>query len=101
MNHFVQYHNADKRGLDDLLARQARSRISTGRSSVRTAHGIVYLIVGLGRPRQYYLWEAFRIERVRKRAAGGYTAEGPCLPLAEPVQLTGREFDQFRRACAT
>jgi hypothetical protein len=34
----------------------------------------VFLVAGLGKPRQFYLWEVFEIEKVRKNVGDGFEA---------------------------
>lgn len=104
MPSFIQYHNAEKMGwvpLDGLPFLRTSLLIYTGRPAVRRAVGsAVYLVVGLGRPRRYYLWECFRVEEVRLEQ-GRYFAEGTGWQLAPPQRLAGQEFDAFRLACAS
>jgi hypothetical protein len=104
MPSFIQYHNAEKMGwlpLDGLPFLRTSLLIYTSRPAVRQAVGsTVYLVVGLGRPRRYYLWECFRVEEVREDKAR-YFAEGTGWQLAPPQRLEGKEFDAFRLACAS
>ena len=104
MSSFIQYHNAEKMGwvpLDGLPFLRTSLLIYTGRPAVRKAVGsMVYLIVGLGRPRRFYLWECFRVEEVREEE-GRFFAEGTGWQLAPPQRLMGQEFDAFRLSCAS
>ena len=104
MSSFIQYHNAEKMGwvpLDGLPFLRTSLLIYTRRPTVlRAVGGTVYLVVGLGRPRRFYLWECFRVETVRQEE-GRYFAEGTGWQLAPPQRLAGAEFDAFRLACAS
>ena len=104
MPSFIQYHNVEKMGwvpLDGLPFLRTSLLIYTSRPAVpRAVGGTVYLVVGIGRPRRFYLWECFRVETVR-REEGRYFAEGTGRQLAPPQRLTGAGFDAFRLACAS
>ena len=104
MPSFIQYHNAEKMGwlpLDGLPFLRTSLLIYTSRPAVRqSVGGTVYLIVGLGKPRRFYLWECFRVEEVRE-AEGRFFAEGTGWQLAPPQRLMGKEFNTFRLACAS
>ena len=99
MSLFVQYHNCDKMGLGYLLSPGNQCRISTRRPNVKQAQGTVFLIVGVGRPRQYFLWEAFDIEGVEEEEDGTYTAHGPGRQLSPPQRLMGPDFEAFKNSC--
>src|SRR5262249_49402557 len=55
---------------------------------------------GLGRPRQYYLWQTFEVEEVNKLADSEYEAVGTGWQLAPPQRLSGKSFESFKTACA-
>jgi hypothetical protein len=61
--------------------------------------GTVFLIVGIGAPRRFYLWECFTIEQCREEG-DNYIASGPGWQLMPPQRLEGGDFDAFRQACA-
>jgi hypothetical protein len=102
MNSDMLYHNVGREGLplteppfsDTWLG------IRTRRPHVQNADGRVFLIAGLGRPRQFFLWETFEIEAVRQKANGGFNAWGTGWQLAPPPRLHGKAFEAFRSACA-
>ncbi|MBS0261106.1 MAG: ASCH domain-containing protein [Planctomycetes bacterium] len=102
MNYYVQYHNADERGLPFASPPFSGTwlGIRTGRPGVLQADGVVFLIVGLGRPRRYFLWETFRIQDVERLSNGQYQASGEGWQLAPPAELRGAGFDAFKSACA-
>ena len=104
MPSFIQYHNAEKMGwvpLDGLPFLRTSLLVYTSRPSVRqSVGGMVYLIVGVGRPRRFYLWECFRVEEVRLDE-GRYFAEGTGWQLVPPQRLSGQEFNAFRLGCAS
>jgi len=100
MSLFIQYHNYDKEGLP-LGDLGIHSRLAHVRDSVG---GQVFLIFGIGRPRRYYLWNTFRIDKVRPFADddGGksYHAFGPGWYLSPPQRLDGKNFQVFKQSCA-
>ncbi|MFO0881154.1 MAG: hypothetical protein U0840_27845 [Gemmataceae bacterium] len=100
---YLQYHNAERLGwlpLDEAPFRRTHPAIFTRRSLVTQAMGgQVLVIVSLGRPRRYFLWESFQVTSVSP-LAGGYFAWGPGWQLAPPQLLEGTAFEEFRRACA-
>jgi hypothetical protein len=102
MNLYVQYHNVANEGLllSDPPFSQTRLGIHTRRSNVQKADGRVFLIAGVGRPRRFFLWETFEVEKVRADAEGLFHATGTGWQLAPPVELSGKAFDAFKSACA-
>lgn len=102
MNFFVQYHNVANEGLllSDPPFSQNRLGIHTRRPNVQNADGRVFLIAGVGRPRHFFLWEAFEVEKVRADSDGQFHATGKGWQLAPPVELSGKAFDAFKSACA-
>jgi hypothetical protein len=103
MAEYLQYHNAEKLGWVPFGERpflQTDLGIYTRRREVLAAVGArVYLIVRIGTPGAYYLWDAFTVERVEKEG-DGYRAWGTGWQLVPPQRLQGPEFEQFHRACA-
>ncbi|MFO0842917.1 MAG: hypothetical protein U0797_11055 [Gemmataceae bacterium] len=86
--------------LDDRPFVQTRLAIYTRRSLVtRAVGGTVFVVVSLGSPKRYFLWECFEIAEVRGEG-GQFCAWGDGWQLAPPVLLAGEEFSRFRRACA-
>jgi hypothetical protein len=102
MNLYLQYHNVANEGLllSDPPFSASRLAIHTRRPNVREADGRVFLIAGIGRPRRFFLWEAFEIEQVTSNGDGQFKATGTGWELAPPVELTGKPFDDFKAACA-
>jgi hypothetical protein len=100
---YIQYFNCEKmgrfpNGADALLTR--RMGVFTKLASVReSAGGTVFVIAGLGKPKRYYLWEAFTIDDVRQEGEQ-YTVSGPGWVLLPPQLLEGKDFDKFKAACA-
>jgi hypothetical protein len=103
MNFYIQYHNYEKMAgfpndPDAFLAR--RGGIYTRVATVEQSKGgTVFLIVGIGKPRRYYLWETFTVEDVEEEA-GNFQASGPGWMLMPPQRLQGPDFEVFRAACA-
>jgi hypothetical protein len=114
MRHFVQYHNYEK--LQVLPRRDPPFLEGKGyvNTSVRTVTGAcgdtALLILGIGEPRRsFFLWERFEIESVksqgeyvteRGKSVELFLATGKGWQLIPPARLEGKEFDEFRRACA-
>jgi hypothetical protein len=103
MRYFLQYHNCEKLGwapLDGEPFLQTQLGVYTRRPVVRQAvGGTVFVVASLGRPKRYYLWERFQVEKVEPQGAD-YGAWGPGWQLVPPQQLRGDDFEAFRRACA-
>ena len=102
MDFYIQYHNVDKEGLplSEPPFSATRLGIHTSRPHVQNAEGTVFLIVGMGKPRRYFLWQAFEIEKVRVDSEGQFLATGPGWELAPPIELKGVRFEEFKSACA-
>ena len=100
MSLYIQYHNGDKEGFKYLFSDEDRFGIYTRLAHVKNAQGTVFLIVGVGKPRQYFLWETFEIEQVEPHNDGVFHAEGPGWRLCPPKRLDGADFDAFKSSCA-
>jgi hypothetical protein len=100
---YIQYFNVEKmgrlpNGADALLTR--RMGVYTKLASVQDARGgTVYVLTGLGKPKRYFLWEAFTIEDVTFDGEQ-YTVSGRGWVLLPPQPLQGKAFEQFKGACA-
>jgi hypothetical protein len=103
MGHYLQYFNVEKmgrfpNGADALLT--TRMGVFTKLASVKEAKGsTIFVIAGLGKPKAYYLWEAFTIEDVAWDGEQ-YTPSGPGWVLLPPQLLKGKAFETFKAACA-
>jgi tetratricopeptide (TPR) repeat protein len=85
--------------LDEQPFLQTQLSIYTRRPEVSKAIGArVYLIVGLGKPRRYFLWESFRLEHI-KREGDEICAWGTGRQMQPPIRLQGRDFQIFHRDC--
>lgn len=100
MSLYIQYHNGDKEGFKYLFADVARFGVYTRLAHAKNAQGTVFLIVGAGKPRQYFLWEAFEIDEVAPQDGGIYHVNGSGWRLCPPQRLIGADFDAFRNSCA-
>jgi hypothetical protein len=100
---FVQYFNIEKmgrfpNGADALLT--TRMGVYSKLAAVQQAKGgTVYVISGFGKPKKYVLWEAFTIEEVTKQD-DQFVVSGPGKVLLPPAELSGKEFEKFKTACA-
>jgi len=100
---FVQYFNIEKmgrfaNGADALLT--ARMGVYSKVATVQQAKGgTVYVISAFGKPRKYVLWETFTVEDVSKQD-DQFVVSGPGRVLLPPAELSGKEFDKFKSACA-
>jgi hypothetical protein len=103
VDHYLQYFNCEKMGRfpngADALFTQ-RMGVFTKLASVKEAKGAtIFVIVGVGKPKSYYLWEAFTIEDVSFDGEQ-YTLSGPGWVLLPPQALGGKAFEAFKTACA-
>jgi hypothetical protein len=100
---FLQYFNIEKmgrfpNGADALLT--TRMGVYSKLAAVQQARGgTVYVISGFGKPKKYVLWEAFTIEEVTKQD-DQFVVSGPGRVLLPPAELSGKEFEKFKLACA-
>jgi hypothetical protein len=100
---FLQYFNIEKmgrfpNGADALLTTQMG--VFSKLAAVQQAKGgTVYVISGFGKPKKYVLWESFTIEEVTKQD-DQFVVSGPGKVLLPPAELSGKEFEKFKTACA-
>lgn len=100
---FLQYFNIEKmgrfpNGADALLT--ARMGVYSKLAAVQQSKGgTVYVISAFGKPKKYVLWEAFTIDEVTKQDEQ-FVVSGPGRVLLPPAELSGKEFDKFKAACA-
>jgi hypothetical protein len=100
---YLQYFNVEKMGRLPNGAEALHTRrmgVFTKHPSVEKAKGsTVFVLTGLGKPKRYYLWEAFTIEDVQFDGTQ-YTVSGPGWVLIPPQALEGKDFEAFKGACA-
>jgi hypothetical protein len=100
---FLQYFNIEKmgrfpNGAEALLT--TRMGVYSKLAAVQQAKGgTVYVISGFGKPKRYVLWEAFTIEEIAKQD-DRFVVSGPGKVLLPPAELSGKEFETFKAACA-
>lgn len=100
---FVQYFNVEKmgrfpNGADAFLT--TRMGVYSKLAAVQQSKGgTVYVVSGFGKPKKYVLWEAFTIEEVTKQD-DQFVVSGPGRVLLPPAELSGKEFEAFKTACA-
>jgi hypothetical protein len=103
MRYFLQYHNCDKLGwvpLDEEPFLEKHLAIYTRKPLVKKAVGAtVFVVASFGKPKRYYLWECFRVEKVETEGQE-FCAWGTGWQLAPPQRLQGEAFEEFRKACA-
>lgn len=103
MSAFLQYFNVEKmgrfpNGADALLTTQMG--VYSKLAAVQQAKGgTVYVISAFGKPKKYVLWEAFTIEEITKQD-DQFVVSGPGKVLLPPAELSGKEFEKFKSACA-
>jgi hypothetical protein len=103
MSSWLQYFNIEKmgrfpNGADALLT--TRMGVYSKLAAVQQAKGgTVFVISAFGKPRKYVLWEAFTIEDITKQD-DQFVVSGPGKVLLPPAELTGKEFEKFKSACA-
>src|SRR5262245_16179169 len=85
-------------GADALLT--TRMGVYSKLAAVQQAKGgTVFVISGFGKPKKYVLWEAFTIEDIVKQD-DQFVVSGPGRVLLPPAELSGKEFEKFKAACA-
>ena len=85
-------------GADALLT--TRMGVYSKLAAVQQATGgTVYVISGFGKPKKYVLWEAFTIEEIAKQD-DQFVVSGPGRVLLPPAELSGKDFEKFKSACA-
>jgi|GEM_PF-2909899 len=100
---FLQYFNIEKmgrfpNGAEALLT--TRMGVFSKLAAVQQAKGgTVYVISGFGKPKRYVLWEAFTIEEITKQD-DQFVVSGLGKVLLPPAELSGKDFDKFKSACA-
>lgn len=100
---FLQYFNIEKmgrfpNGAEALLTTQMG--VYSKLAAVKQARGgTVYVISGFGKPKKYVLWEAFTIEDIAEQD-DQFVVSGPGKILLPPAELTGKDFEKFKAACA-
>lgn len=118
MTKWIQYHNCDLQGhypsglvVNDNLDVEAidipasegeRSSIYTkkGKTAYQTIGKLIYLIMGIGKPKKYFLWSKIEADKVIPRNNGYFTVEGNCTCLQHPIRIdTLRNFKAFKRFC--
>ena len=112
MKYWVQYHNYDNLGylpgsyevaFTDLSALDTAdfevSCVTTKKRMIRDAIGdTVFFIVGYGgRTKRYVLWSWCLLTEVTEREDDRFDARGTGQVLNPPAELTGAEFEQFKR----
>jgi 5-methylcytosine-specific restriction protein A len=60
----------------------------------------VIMIVGIGSPKRYYLWDRFVIDDIDEQDDGTIVVSGPGGSINPPQILSGDDFDIFKRQCA-
>jgi hypothetical protein len=102
-SNFLQYFNIEKmgrfpNGADALLTTQMG--VYSKLAAVQQAKGgTVYVISAFGKPKKYVLWEAFAIEEITKQD-DQFVVSGPGKVLLPPAELSGKDFEKFKSACA-
>jgi hypothetical protein len=103
VSHYLQYFNCEKMGRFPNGAEAFQTEqmgTFTKLAGVKDSlGGTVFLIVGVGKPKRYYLWEAFTIADVQHDGEQ-YVVTGPGRMLMPPQLLQGKAFDTFKAACA-
>src|SRR5437764_11492169 len=85
-------------GADALLT--TRMGVYSKLAAVQQAQGgTVYVISAFGKPKKYVLWEAFTIEDITKQD-DQFVVSGPGRVLLPPAELSGKDFEKFKSACA-
>lgn len=60
----------------------------------------IFLIIGIGKPKKFYLWERIFSDKVIPETYGFFTVEGRCINPKNPIRLdTFKDFDDFKHFC--
>ncbi len=60
----------------------------------------IFLIIGIGKPKKYYLWERILADKVIPETDGFFTVEGSCVNPKNPIRIdTLNNFDDFKHFC--
>lgn len=99
---FIQYHNCEQEKClpSDLCFNFIEDSLRTKKPEAKNASGRVLMIGGVGKPRRYFLWSTFTIEKFSQRRDGFNVLEGTGWQLCPPVELRGKAFDDFKASCA-
>jgi hypothetical protein len=103
VSNFLQYFNVEKmgrfpNGADALLT--TRMGVYSKLAAVQQAKGgTVYVISAFGKPKKYVLWESFTIEEITTQD-DQFVVSGPGRVLLPPAELSGKDFEKFKSACA-
>jgi hypothetical protein len=100
---FLQYFNIEKMGrfpnAADALLTTTMGVYSKLAAVQQAKGGTVYVISAFGKPKKYVLWEAFTIDEITKQD-DQFVVSGPGKVLLPPPELTGKDFEKFKSACA-
>lgn len=91
LKHYIQYHNTEAMGYPCDAEDGNYFSIMTNKSVANLVGNKVWLISGEGKPRKYYLCEAFIVDEVGegdKRSAFKYYASGEGIPFRPPIPLS-------------
>jgi hypothetical protein len=105
MSLYLQYHNCNHEAIpiDELPFSRIETGIRTSKKFIQRAAGRVFLIVGIGRPKRFFLWQTFRIKELEEfedDRSTAYNVYGPGWELAPPQELKGVGFERFKTSCA-
>lgn len=105
-NSWIQYHDYEQMGglPEGLPGCDRETGISTNQRSALHAKGdVLFLIVGIGDPKRYYLWSKFVVERIKRVVCelGGFTynAFGNEWVLNPPQLLNSEKFYELKHFC--
>lgn len=114
MSTWIVYHNCDNLGYPSEtpikniktesinIPSSSRSSIFTRkkRASYDAVGNEIFLIIGIGKPKRFYLWEKIFPDKVIPENDGFFTVEGSGVNPKNPIRLdTLDNFDDFKHFC--
>jgi hypothetical protein len=106
MSFFLQYHNYWNLGLfpqrnPPFLEQRGYITVSLRFTKLvpRALGNDAFLLLGIGNPRHFYLWERFTVDRIEE-VDSVYLLTGPGRQMNPPPRLQGRAFKEFQKSCA-
>jgi len=115
MTSWIQYHNCDLLGhypsglLLDIADTEAiniphkeRGGIYTKKrkASYDSVGNEIFLIIGIGKPKKYYLWSKILVDKVTPKDDGYFIVEGNSIYSQHPIRIdTFIDFSDFRHFC--
>ncbi|OGU92064.1 MAG: hypothetical protein A2475_02955 [Ignavibacteria bacterium RIFOXYC2_FULL_35_21] len=117
MSYWIQYHNCDSNErypygltLEGIITEEidipSVSPIELGINTTKkwaayeSIGNVIFLIIGVGKPKRFYLWDKTLADEVVVEDDGYYTIYGDCIFPKNPIPIDKMSnFDDFKRFC--